>query len=53
MKKNFAGIVTLVMLFTFIFAGASLAEEKKITLKEPSLSLKAKTQAERPSCLSA
>ena len=32
MKKNFAGIVTLVMLFTFIFAGASLAEEKKINV---------------------
>ena len=32
MKKNFAGIVTLVMLFTFIFAGASLAEEKKLNV---------------------
>ena len=32
MKKNFAGIVTLVMLFTFIFAGASVAEEKKLNV---------------------
>ncbi len=32
MKKNIAGIVALVMLFTFIFAGASLAEEKKINV---------------------
>ncbi|MBQ3479663.1 MAG: zinc ABC transporter substrate-binding protein, partial [Clostridia bacterium] len=32
MKKNFAGIVTLVMLFTFIFAGASLAEEKTLNV---------------------
>ncbi len=32
MNKNIAGIVTLVMLFTFIFAGASVAEEKKINV---------------------
>ncbi len=32
MKKNIAGIVALVMLFTFMFAGASLAEEKKINV---------------------
>ncbi len=32
MNKNIAGIVTLVMLFTFIFAGASLAEEKKFNV---------------------
>lgn len=32
MNKNIAGIVTLVMLFTFIFAGASLAEEKKLNV---------------------
>ena len=32
MKKNIAGTVALVMLFTFMFAGASLAEEKKINV---------------------
>ena len=32
MKKNIAGIMTLVMLFTFMFAGATVAEEKKINV---------------------
>lgn len=32
MNKNIACIVALVMLFTFVFAGASLAEEKKINV---------------------
>ena len=32
MKKVFAGVIAVVMLFTFMFAGASLAEEKKISV---------------------
>ena len=32
MKKYFAGVIAVVMLFTFMFAGASLAEEKKISV---------------------
>ena len=32
MKKTVAGIVALVVLFTFVLSGASLAEEKKINV---------------------
>ena len=32
MKKYIAGIAALVMLFTFVFSGTSLAEEKKISV---------------------
>ena len=32
MKKYIAGAIALVMLFTFMFAGASIAEEKKLSL---------------------
>ena len=32
MKKTIAGVIALVMLFTFMFAGASLAEEKKLSV---------------------
>ena len=32
MKKYFAGVIALVVLFTFLFAGASFAEESKISV---------------------
>ena len=32
MKKFIAGVIALVMLFTFMFAGASFAEEKKLSV---------------------
>ncbi len=32
MKKHFAGVIAFVMLFTFIFAGASCAEERKLSV---------------------
>ncbi len=32
MKKYISGVVALVMLFTFMFAGASLAEDKKLSV---------------------
>ena len=32
MKKFIAGVIALVMLFTFMFAGTSFAEEKKLNV---------------------
>ncbi len=32
MKKNFAGVIALIMLFTFLAAGASFAEEKTLSV---------------------